>query len=193
MGAVNVKVSVVGENTISQDYEKAVGEIRSHFPKALRNVASEMTENLQKHIEQDWYLPWGEPKSYKRRTTARNEDKDYGTPLGDKSNIHYPDPTDCLDFTYTPTGKHKVQKWSSEKDGDEIIRIIQMNSGWDYPPDEDENGRTIMPRPFWDNFVDEQAQHGIIDAFIAGMGKRYPVIPEGAGNDVVLDGDEKLS
>lgn len=187
MGAVDLTVSVKIDQSLENDLQKEVGEIRAHFPKALKNVASEMTVNLQEHIQHDWYEPWGKPKQYKRRT----DDSSLGTPLGSAENMHFEINGGALDFLYTPSGEHEKDKWSTTG-GDDLIRIIQGNTGWKYPPGEDKQGRNIMKRPFWDNFVDDQVHHGIIDAFIAGMPKKYKIMVEGGESDVMLDGNEKL-
>ena len=186
MGAVDFKVSVSQERTLLDDYQKEEGEIRAHFSEAINMIASEMKENLQKHIYEDWYLPWGKPKRYKRRT----DNPDLGTPLGSDQNIHAIPSKDTLEFIYDPSGEHTNEKYHT-RDGDDLIRVIQMNSGWTWQPNEDRGGREIMPRPFWNNFVDEQESGGIINAFIAGMAP-YKVIAEGKDKDVVLDGTERL-
>lgn len=186
MSVIDLTVSVDVEGSLDEDLQKEVGDIRAQFPRAMRRVASEMKSNLYKHIENDWYLPWGAPKRYKRRT----DDPSLGTPLGSGRNMHVSFSSDGgLEFIYEPTGAHKNQKWNTAK-GDALIKIIQDNDGWRWPPDKDKQGRNVMPRPFWNNFVDEQENGGIIQAFIAGMPKKYEIVAQ--GDDVILDGDEKL-
>ncbi len=65
--------------------------------------------------------------------------------------------TNTLRFQYLPDGKHKDLAGEQVRNGNELIEWIQ-------------NGHEeIPPRPFWNNFVSEMEQGGIIDAFITGM------------------------
>ena len=181
------KVTVSGLETIDEDFELESRKIEKAFPQALQYVGSEMIVSLQKHIFEDWYKPWGPPLIYIRRT----DNNSLGTPLGSKENMDVFVDNDSLEFTYEPTGDHAVSDWNSVS-GDKLIEIIQTNSGWSYPVGVDKIGRTIMPRPFWNFFVEEQANSGIIDAFIKGMSPFATVIPEGVGKDVVFDGGESM-
>lgn len=173
MGAVDLKVSVEVEQSLDDDFQREVGDIRAHFPNALHFIASEMKANLQEHLQSDWYSAY-KPKKYQRRT----DNTSLGTPLGDETkNMSDEYPTkDSLEFRYYPTGEHARTLWH-QRDGDNLIKWIQTDHN------------NIPARLFWDNFVDEQKQHGIIDAFVTGM-KPFVVIPE--GEDIALDGDEKL-
>ena len=65
-------------------------------------------------------------------------------------------------------------------DSDDLIEIIQTNSGWKYEPSKDKSGREIMPRPFWNNFVEEQRNGALINSFARGFG--------GSGFDIELEG-----
>ena len=179
------KVTITGVESFQQEVEKEFTHIETQIPKALELVGSEMIANLQKHIKEDWYEAWGKPKVYERRTDNPN----LGTPLGSKDNMDYEVKDDSLYFVYIPSGEHQNSQWSTTS-GDDLIRIIQKNHGWKYKPSTDSQNRRIMPRPFWDNFVDEQIHSGIINSFIKGMGEHNKVMS--TGRDVIADGTENL-
>lgn len=180
MGFFNVRVS--GLESIDADFQKELQTIDNLIPFALQAVASEMKNSLQTHLMNDWYLAWGSPQVYERRTDFGGEG------LMSPNYVDVSVTGKTLSFEYKPSGSHWVSKWHTV-DGDDLINIIQKNSGWKYPVSLDTQDRMIMPRPFWNNFVDEMANSGIMDAFRKGMSP-YVIIP--SGNDVELDGDEKL-
>lgn len=179
----------------SPDFEKDIqSQVKPYFSHALDYVGSEMIVNLQDHIRRDWYEKWGSPKQYIRRSDS----PEYGTPIGSQENMDSHVYGDKLIFTFEPDTEHGYDdSWSgssanSQVTPDDMIRIIQSNSGWRYPVNKDIHGRTIMPRPFWNNFVDEQENEKIIESFAAGISHDFTVIPDGAGKDVILDGTEKM-
>lgn len=163
-------------------------KLKRPINQALNYVGSEMIANLQEHIKEDWYEPWGEPLVYKRRT----DDISLGTPLGAEANMDSTVRKQQLIFTYEPSGEHENSNWNNHN-GDDLIRMIQENDGWTpgWKPKLDKQGRMIMKRPFWNNFVEDQANEKIAQNFAYGM-PDHQVIPEGAGKDVILDGTEKL-
>ena len=165
-------IKIEGLSSIDGEIEKKKEKIRKQIPIALAEVGGKFIDSLQEHIHNDWYLKQ-KPKYYVRRT----DDPRLGQPLGDLNNMKSELGYDTLLFTYEPIGDHMMSGWH-ERDGDTLIQSIQ-------------EGLPIgmMPRPFWNNFADEQMESGIMESFIAGM-KPFCVIAE--GNDVVPDGDEKL-
>lgn len=172
----------VTEIGLQEDVDKALSDIDSAIAPALGDVGNGMIENLQRHIQEDWYEPWGPPKIYQRRT----DNPSLGTPLGSPANMDVSVSGRSLTFSYDPTGEHENPDWSTVN-GDVLIRIIQEDDGWKYPPSVDQKGRMIFPRPFWDNFVREQEAHGIMDRFTAAMRNAkdpFVVVPEGGAMDV---------
>lgn len=174
----------VTEIGLQEDVDKALSGIDSAIAPALGDVGNGMIENLQRHIQEDWYEPWGPPKVYLRRT----DDPSLGTPLGSPANMDVSVFGNSLTFSYEPTGEHKIEKWHIV-DGDKLIKIIQEDDGWypDWIPNKDQKERLIFPRPFWDNFVREQEAHGIMERFTAAMRNAkdpFVVVPEGGAMDV---------
>ena len=169
---MNFFVKIIGFDEIDSDIRKQTAKMQKQIPLALSEVAFKMKANLEQHIISDWYGKQ-KPKFYERRT----DDPRLGTPIGSESNMQTEISEDTLFFSYEPTGEHMLAAWH-ERDGDELISAIQEG-----------NPIGMLPRPFWNNFAEEQMEFGIIEAFIFGM-KPYAVIAD--GNDVVADGDEKL-
>lgn len=177
------KVTVTGLETIDTDFNEEMKKINSGVASALNLVASEMTDALKKHIKEDWYDPWGPPKEYIRRT----DNPSYGRPLGGDKNITLEKDATSLTFIYSPSGEHQIGKWNTHS-GDSIIDILQENKGWSFEPSKDKKGRSIMARPFWDNFVSEMKDGGILDAFVRGMAKKNQIVlPEGGDADLLWD------
>lgn len=184
------RVTVTGEETLSNELNDRTNDMRGPIRDGLMNVQSEMVENLQKHIREDWYNPWGEPKYYTRRT----DNPAFGTPLGDISNMDATVKDMSLSFVYSPNGRHENNRWH-KRDGDKLIEVIQTNSGWTkgWEPDKDRRGRAIMPRPFWNRFVEEQFDGMAFAAFEYGFsGRGFDLIREGGERDVLFQHGESL-
>ena len=178
-------MTIEGLDSIDRDYNREYTTIASKIPSALQNVGSEMIAALQKHIREDVYDAWGQPVQYVRR----GDDNSYGTPLYAEQNMDISVSGMSMRFSYEPTGEHAMIDDEYSVDGDALINVIQKNFGWRFRPRFDRQGRAIMPRPFWNNFVEEMENGGIMDAFIRGM-DGYKVVPQGGSNDVIFSGDE---
>ena len=160
-------VTISGLESIQEDVNAEIQTIWTKVPKALNNVGREMIVNLQKHIENEWYYGYS-PKGYKRRT----DDSSLGTPLGSADYMDYSANGGQFEFTYVPKGDHENSLWHT-RDGDDLTESIQTGELKGDPP----------PRPFWNSFLFEQEQSGIINAFAEGMLPDYKVVSD--GNDVV--------
>lgn len=145
------------------EYEKK--EIWAASILALGEVGEDMKIALQEHIQKDWHDAWGDPLVYERRT----DNPSLGTPLGSEKNMSYSVSKTGLHFRYFPSQQHKNREWSVTN-GDSLIRMLQENLGWKWKPSEDTQGRMIMPRPFWDNFVEEEETRAL-SVFITEMKK----------------------
>lgn len=153
-----IKTSIKG---LDQEILKEIFNIQQATDRALNYVGAEMTQNLQQHLHNDWYLAW-KGKSYERRTDGAS-----GTPLGSLENIDVePARYGRLAFYYTPTGEYPDNTAFHTSDGDDLIRKIQDGDMAGNPP----------PRPFWDNFVEEQESMAF-ENFVIAMGTEgYKVI-----------------
>lgn len=144
-------------NGLKEDLEKENKKIKIQIDRALNYVASEMEENLRQHLWEDWHEKYF-PKEYIRRT----DNYSYGRPLGGGKNFHIEVKNGLLTFDYEPTGKHQVTVWY-DRDGNDLIEWIQKEHG------------DIPPRPFWNNFIDEQINEKILENFVKGMSAKYKV------------------
>lgn len=168
-------VTVKGLESIDKDFSEQVTHITTKvIPQALTQVGYEMAANLQKHIKNDWYKPW-KPKTYPRRTDNPN----LGMSIMDKRNMSFGVSNTSLHFFYTPNGEHADKKYHT-RDGDELIQSIQEGKLHGNPP----------PRPFWNNFVDEQINSAISREFGKSIKEQGYKYKDTKGS--VTPGNEKL-
>lgn len=183
------KVSAKWEGSLEQDVDSHLPGIKSAANMALHSCESMMGISLLEHIQNDWYEAWGEPLVYKRRT----DNPEYGTPLGDPDNITSHVSGLSLSFLYEPNAKHSAANWSRDLSPDELIEVIQTNSGWKYEPSTDIHNKPIMKRPFWNNFVQELRNGLLFTMFEEGFGGRgYDLVREGGEKDLDFPDDESM-
>lgn len=183
------KVSTKWEGSLEQEVEAHVPRIKDAANMALHSCESVMSASLLEHIQNDWYNAWGEPLVYKRRTDYPQ----YGTPLGDPDNITTHVTGLSLSFLYEPNARHEAKNWSRDLTPDELIEVIQTNSGWKYEPTQDVRLRRIMPRPFWNNFVEEQRNGMLFASFEDGFnGRGYDLVREGGEKDIDFPASESM-
>lgn len=172
---ININVKIKG---LDEEIKDEIAKIEKDIPIALEGVGSGMIRDLQEHIQQDWYEPW-QPKVYKRRT----DNPSLGTPLGSIDNMSVSVKGKVLDFDYTPTGEYSGEGFVEERNGDELITALQTGKDlWGNP----------KPRPFWNNFVEEQKNEKIMENFINSFPKEYKVIADDNKSDLVFDSGESL-
>lgn len=193
-----IKISVKFEG-LDEELNNEIAQIEKQIPKALENVGSEMIEGLSRHLDEDFYNKYS-PVAYRRRYTEG---------LRNKKNMIATVKGRTLQFEYKPSGKPtgtlgQTQNWSDKlenwlkqfnktattpifspaHEGNDLIVWAQKRH---------EIGKYEIPaRPFWNNFVEEQKNSGIIDAFVVGMLPNYEIIKENGENDVVFDSGESL-
>lgn len=151
MAFFDVKMTQVG--SVETELKAECGEIGKKIPYALQEVGERMRGSLMEHIARDWYQKW-KPSKYERRT----DNPEYGTPIGDPSNMDLQITQNTLVFDYQPSRQHALHEPFSNSP-DELIRTIQSGSVAPNAP----------PRPFWDNFVREQENETIMFTFKRAM------------------------
>ena len=159
---------------LKEDLEKEHKKIKTHVNYALTETGVEMTYDLISALRRDWYGQY-KPSVYERRTDNPSK----GTPLGDMSNFDetYTDPTNqILHFVYNPTGTHENPDWNT-RSGDNLIEWIQRMHEYKRPGS-DEPYLKIPARPFWNNFIDELINGGIMSKFIKAMSPTYTVLED---------------
>lgn len=179
---IDIGIKIEG---LDKEYRDEITEINNAIPKALERLGSEMAISLKKHIQQDWHDVW-KPSKYHRRT----DNPSLGTPLGDDKNITiYVDRfTKTMSFLYLPTGEHQEGRFhngwylggdGARRDTDELITAIQKGELAGNPP----------PRPFWNNFVEEQQNGEMLSTFIRELKNLLPYsISTGKGERIQLNG-----
>lgn len=165
-------------------------KIKAKAADALVQVSGEMVDSLKDHLYNDWYLAYT-PKDYLRRTDFVQ----FGVPIGGDENldISVDRSSPKLDFYFEPSLMHKIfSPWSDGSDG--MIEWIQhehrygeVHRGWKIIKE----AKIIIPaRPFWNNFVREQQNGGIMSSFVQHMAPQYKVVAK--ANDKIVDLTESL-
>lgn len=162
----DVKMTQVG--SVETELKAECGEIGKKIPFALQEVGERMLGSLIEHIARDWYHAW-KPSKYERRT----DNPQYGTPIGDPSNMDLYITQNTLVFDYQPSLQHELYEPFS-KYPDELIRTIQAYGA---------AAPNAPSRPFWDNFVREQENETIMYTLKRAM-LPYQVIDDGTKIDL---------
>ena len=193
---IKIDVGIVGLDT---EIDKEIAEIEKDIPKALENVGSEIIESLSRHLDEDFYNKYS-PVAYRRRYTEglRNKKNMIATVKGRTLQFEYKpsgEPTGTLGDTLN--WSEDLENWlkrfhktattpifSPAHDGDDLIVWAQKRH---------EIGKYEIPaRPFWNIFVEEQKNDGILNAFSVGMLPNYEIIKEGGEKDLVFDNGESM-
>lgn len=168
------RVDIKGLDTLEKDYNEEETNIKKQIPKALGIVGNEMVNNLQEHVTKDVYDKY-EPYVYERRIGRTGQ----YAPIESQEYIDYNLSDNTLTFSYEPQGAHWVERWSNKHNGDNLIVSIQTGDLAGNAP----------PRPYWNRFVSEMENGGILSSFATGM-KPYTLQTE--GKDVVFAGNESM-
>lgn len=187
-----VTITVKGWNTVENELKDVLYEMKKPIRRGLETAAMAMAPALKQHIADDWYDAWGPPKKYLRRTDY----PEYGPGLYEQVEEAVVKDDSVL-FEYLPSARHSLEidpetRYVPEG-GDELINIIQYNRGWLDPPNLDRQGRHIMPRPFWNNFVEEMKNGLLMDAFEAGFSSGgWSMVREGGAQDMAWATGESI-
>ena len=150
---------------LKEDLEKEEKSIKKQVDYALLNVGAEMQSELKQFIETGVYDKYS-PREYLRRSA----DPSYGRPLTDDDNFDIGVKRQTLEFLYEPTGEHKKNPAWHDIDNDELIEWLQH--------EHEIGGSYIPPRPFWNDFIDKQADGGFMEKFIREMSPKYKIITD---------------
>lgn len=170
-----MKVQITGKiEGLKEDLHNENKAIKERVNYSLTNMSVEMARELQATLQREWYRKYT-PLVYKRRT----DNNSLGTPIGADENFGYTN-TDIaksiLEFVYNPTGEHKNREWHT-RDSDDLISWIQNEHNY-ADIETGEIDLKIPARPFWNLFLQEQENGGIMEKFIKGMLPEYQVIQE---------------
>lgn len=163
-----IECTVIVEG-LDKDIETIKSDINKKIPYALERVGAEMQASLVQHLRDDWYMGYT-PEVYMRRTDFPS----LGKSIMHENTMDIHVRGNSLEFNYTPIGEYpEAPEWHTN-DGDSLIESIQTGKLWGNPP----------PRPFWNNFVDEMANGGIMETFSNAMS---PYKIENSSNEINLN------
>lgn len=175
---------LTGADSISKEYKAFNTKVYKGTQAGLTAVGSEMTKQLQKHIQDEVYSPEVyTPKSYMRRI-----DYGGGTPIISPKNMDLQLGKMSLTFSYEPSGRNTRYPDSDYVDGDELINAIE-NSDYTWHGTED-----IPKRHFWNNFVDDMvgASGQAERIFVKGMNAIQPDLQASEDGNIHTDGNETI-
>lgn len=170
---------LTGADSISKDYKGFMAQVNKAKQAGLTVVGSELTKQLQRHIQQDVYALY-EPQSYIRRGA------DGGIISSDV--MHTKKDSNSLTFIYQPKGYNPRYPNSKYVDGDKLINAIE-NSDYSW------NGTENIPkRPFWNKFVDEAiSQRGWVEKlFVRAMNQAEPDLKVKRDGQIGRDGNDTV-
>lgn len=173
---------LTGTDSISKEYKAFNTKVYKAAQYGLMAVGSEMTKQLQKHIQSDVYDAYT-PKSYIRRI-----DYGGGTPIISPKNMDLQLNKMSLTFSYEPSGRNTRYPDNDYVDGDELINAIE-NSDYTW------NGTHRIPeRHFWNNFVDDMvgASGQAERIFVKGMNTSQSDLQARVDGNMDTDGNETI-
>lgn len=134
---------LTGADSISKEYKAFNTKVYTATQAGLMAVGSELTKQLQKHIQTEVYNAYT-PKDYQRRYEYGG-----GIHIISAQNMDMQINGMSLTFTYEPSGENANYPNSKFVDGDKLISAIE-NSNYTW-----KGTGGIPKRPFWNSFVDE--------------------------------------
>lgn len=175
---------LTGADSIKKEYKAFNTKVYKGVQAGLTAVGSELTKQLQKHIQEEVYSPEAyTPKSYMRRI-----DYGGGTPIISAKNMDLQLNKMSLTFSYEPSGRNTRYPNSDYVDGDKLINAIE-NSDYTWKGTEH-----IPKRPFWNNFVDDMvgASGQAERIFVKGMNTAQPDLQVKTDGNMSTDGNETI-
>ncbi len=171
-----------GADSISKEYKTFNTKVYKATQAGLTAVGSELTKQLQQHIQRKVYNAY-EPKSYRRRV-----DFGGGIPIISAENMDLKLAPFSLTFTYEPSGRNTNYPTSKYVDGDKLINAIE-NSNYTWSGTED-----IPKRPFWNAFVDEMvgANGQAETILVRAMNQAQPDLQVKTNGRIQADGNDTV-
>ena len=169
--------------SVTKDYLDFYKKVQHATHAGLVAVGSELTKQLQKHIQTEVYNAYT-PKSYERRVEFGG-----GIPIISAQNMDMQINKNMLTFTYEPSGKNSRYPASRYVDGDALISAIE-NSDYTWKGTDE-----IPKRPFWNAFVDEMvgANGQAEDVLVKTMNQTEPSLQVKKDGNIQPDGRDTIS
>ncbi|MCH5315495.1 MAG: hypothetical protein J1E81_06245 [Eubacterium sp.] len=173
------KFKLTGADSISKEYKAFNTKVYFATQAGLTAVGSELTKQLQRHIQQDVYSAYT-PSSYIRRGTNGGiiDSKYMKTSVGKMS----------VELDYEPKGYNPRYPTSAYVDGDKLINAIE-NSNYTW-----EGTDNIPERHFWNNFIDEVVSpHGWVEKlFVRAMNETNSDLEVRRDGHISADGNDTV-
>ena len=166
-------VTVERLDSLDEDLKSLTEKIDTAVTAGLNTVLGDFKDSLASHVQEDAYKKY-KPKKYKR-TGA----------MGDEKNMTGKVSGNVLDFLY---------EFDTESDGnyyeesDDVIRVVQSGKNYLW-------GVAIKPRPFWDNFINEQLIGGQAEmSLVRGMNAKDSTLGvESTKDSTTIDGSDTFN
>ena len=170
---------LTGADSISKEYKAFNTNVYKATQAGLTAVGSELTKQLQRHIQQDVYAAYT-PSSYIRRGTNGG--------IIDSKYIKTSQRLMSVELSYEPSGYNPRYPTSKYVDGDKLINAIE-NSDYTWVGTEN-----IPERHFWNNFVDEAVgPHGWTEnLFVRSMNQANPELQVKRDGQIQEDGNDTI-
>lgn len=170
---------LTGADSISKDYKAFNTKVYSATQAGLTAVGSELTKQLQRHIQQDVYAAYT-PKSYIRRGVNGG--------LIDSKYMKTSQRQMSVELNYEPSGYNPLYPTSKYVDGDKLINAIE-NSDYSW-----EGTQDIPERHFWNKFVDEAVgAHGWTEqVLVRSMNQAQPDLQVKRDGKIIRDGNDTI-
>ena len=173
---------LTGIGEISKEYQVFNTKVYYATQVGLMAVGSELTKQLQKHIQTEVYDAYT-PQEYLRRI-----DYGGGVPIISAQNMDMEIKGLSLVFNYEPSGKNANYPTSKYVNGDKLINAIE-NSDYSWAGTDN-----IPKRPFWNSFVDEMvgAKGQAETILVKGMNQAQPDLQVKSDGKIESDGNDTI-
>lgn len=174
-----ISFKLTGTGELDKEYKAFDTKVLRGMKAGLMAVGSELTKQLQQHVQTDVYDAYT-PKSYIRRTNKGG--------LIDSRYMKTSQRSMSVELTYLPSGYNPNYDGEDFLNGDDLIRSIETsNYTW-------EGTEEIPERHFWNNFVDEAVgPNGWTEkVFVAAMNGAEKDLNAVADGRIERDGSETL-
>ena len=187
MGSKMLSFNVRGADSIEKEYKAFNTKVYHAMQEGLTAVGSELTKQLQAHVQTDVYDAYT-PKDYMRRLGSGG--------LIDSRYMKTSQHQMSVDLTYEPSGYNPQYDGEDYVSGDELINAIETST-YTWQGTED-----IPERHFWNNFVEEAVgangwtERVLVQAMNQAE-KDLDVVADGRierdGNDTIFEQQESIT
>lgn len=175
MAEIILNIQISDDGLLETDLKNFQTELAKEVGKAMDDVGADMQDALAQHVETDVYARFS-PKEYERRGAG-------GGLIAQARTAKIYNHGAGVSLEYKPDGNHpKEGEWEEigvvPVHGDDLIgRIENWNPRYSFPP----RKKRLPKRPFWQKFVDEMVDDGMLEHFFVNAMRRQ-------GEEIIEDG-----